>query len=46
MRTLTINGAPVVTVIGKAVWDIGHASKDGSTGENDCLNVPFGKFIR
>jgi len=29
-RKLTINEAPVVTVIGKAFWDIGHAPKDGS----------------
>jgi hypothetical protein len=25
-----MNEAPVVTVIGKAFWDIGHAPKDGS----------------
>jgi hypothetical protein len=29
-RKLTINQAPVITVIGKAFWDIGHAPKDGS----------------
>ena len=30
-RTLNLGGdAPVVTVIGKAFWDIGHAPKDGS----------------
>jgi hypothetical protein len=29
-RKLTMNEAPVVTVIGKAFWDIGHAPKDGS----------------
>src|SRR4029453_10903687 len=29
-RKLTINETPVVTVIGKAFWDIGHAPKDGS----------------
>jgi hypothetical protein len=28
-RKLKLNEAPVVTVIGKAFWDIGHASKDG-----------------
>jgi hypothetical protein len=27
---LTIDQTPVVTVIGKAFWDIGHAPKDGS----------------
>ena len=29
-KKLTINQAPVVTVIGKAFWDIGHAPKDQS----------------
>jgi hypothetical protein len=29
-RKLTLNQAPVVTVIGKAFWDIGYAPKDGS----------------
>jgi hypothetical protein len=27
-RKLTLNEAPIVTVTGKAFWDIGHASKD------------------
>ena len=29
-RNLTMNERPVVTVIGKAFWDVGHAPKDGS----------------
>jgi hypothetical protein len=29
-RKLTMSGTPVVTVIGKAFWDIGHAPKDQS----------------
>jgi len=29
-RKLTINEAPIITVIGKAFWDIGHAPKDQS----------------
>jgi hypothetical protein len=29
-RKLAINETPVLTVIGKAFWDIGHAPKDGS----------------
>ena len=29
-RKLTLDQTPVVTVTGKAFWDIGHASKDGS----------------
>jgi hypothetical protein len=29
-RKLTVSHAPVVTVIGKAFWDIGHAPKDQS----------------
>jgi hypothetical protein len=29
-RKLTLDQAPVVTLTGKAFWDIGHAPKDGS----------------
>ena len=29
-RELTINETPIITVIGKAFWDIGHAHKDQS----------------
>ena len=29
-RKLTINGAPIITVIGKAYFDVGHAPKDQS----------------
>jgi hypothetical protein len=29
-RELTINETPIITVIGKAFWDVGHASKDQS----------------
>ena len=29
-RKLTIDNAPIITVIGKAFWDIGHAAKDQS----------------
>jgi hypothetical protein len=29
-RRLSIDQTPVVTMIGKAFWDIGHAPKDGS----------------
>jgi hypothetical protein len=29
-RKLTINQAPIVTVIGKAFFDLGHAPKDQS----------------
>jgi len=29
-RTLKLNQAPVVTVTGKAFWDVGHASKGQS----------------
>ncbi|HTG17849.1 MAG TPA: hypothetical protein VK747_21555 [Blastocatellia bacterium] len=32
-RKLTINEVRIIIVIGKAFWDIGHAPKDGSTGE-------------
>jgi len=36
-RKLTINEAPIITVIGKAFWDIGHAPKDQS---NRRKNLP------
>ena len=36
-RKLMMNEAPVVTVIGKAFWDIGHAPKDRS---NRRKNLP------
>jgi hypothetical protein len=29
-RKLTIDNAPIITVIGKAFWDVGHALKDQS----------------
>jgi hypothetical protein len=29
-RELTINGSPIITVTGKAYWDVGHAPKDQS----------------
>jgi hypothetical protein len=29
-RKLTLNEAPIITVVGKAFWDIGHAPKDQS----------------
>ena len=29
-RELTINETPMITVIGKAFWDVGHAPKDQS----------------
>jgi hypothetical protein len=29
-RKLTLNETPLVTVIGKAFWDVGHAPKDQS----------------
>jgi hypothetical protein len=35
--TLKLDQAPVVTVIGKAFWDIGHAPKDQS---NRRKNLP------
>jgi hypothetical protein len=29
-RKLTLNEAPIITVTGKAYWDVGHAPKDQS----------------
>ena len=29
-KKLTVDEAPIITVIGKAFWDIGHAPKDRS----------------
>jgi len=34
-RKLTVNGTPVVTMIGKAFWDIGHAPADQSNRRTD-----------
>jgi len=36
-RALKIMGAPVVTVIGKAFWDIGHAPKDQKSNRRSHL---------
>jgi len=44
-RKLTINDAPVVTVIGKPFWDIGHALKDDQIDESDWPTTPFGRSI-
>jgi hypothetical protein len=35
-RKLTLHEAPVVTVIGKAFWDIGHAPENSQTRASDC----------
>jgi hypothetical protein len=45
-RKLTINQTPIITVIGKAFWDIGHAHADHSTGELIFKATLHGKFIR
>jgi hypothetical protein len=29
-RKLTLNATPIITVVGKAFWDMGHAPKDQS----------------
>jgi hypothetical protein len=29
-RKLTINQTPIITLVGKAFWDVGHAPKDQS----------------
>jgi hypothetical protein len=36
-RKLTLNEAPIVTVIGKAFWDLGHAPKDRSNRRKRLL---------
>ncbi len=36
-RKLTINQAPIVTVIGKAFFDLGHAPKDQSNRRSHQL---------
>ena len=36
-RKVTLNEAPIVTVVGKAFWDIGHAPKNQS---NRRKNLP------
>jgi hypothetical protein len=36
-RKLTLNEAPIITVVGKAFWDIGHAPKEGSNQRKRLL---------
>jgi hypothetical protein len=50
-RKLTINGAPVVTVIGKAFWDIGHVPEDQSNRRKNLsshisVNKMLSKILR
>ena len=51
-RKLTINEASIITVIGKAFWDVGHAPKDQSNRRShqpDVLvgfdSMPFYTFL-
>jgi hypothetical protein len=39
-RKLKINQAPVITVIGKAYFDVGHASKDQSNRRSHLRDYP------
>jgi hypothetical protein len=44
---LTLNETPVITVIGKAFFDVGHSLKDQQqTGEAICPATLLGKFTR
>jgi hypothetical protein len=44
-RKLAINKTPIITVIGKAFWDVGHAPKDQSNRRKRLPNMLFGRFI-
>jgi len=37
----TINQRPIITVIGKAFWDVGHAPKINQTAERGCPSMLF-----
>jgi hypothetical protein len=43
-RELTITEAPVVTVVGKAFGDLGHAPNDNQTAERGCSNMLLGRL--
>jgi len=45
-KKLTFGQSPIITVIGKAYWDLGHAPKEKTTIANTCRTTLFGKFIR
>jgi len=45
-RKLKLIGAPIITVTGKAYWDVGHAPKDQSNGEATFPATQRGRFIR
>jgi len=44
-RELTINETPIITVIGKAFWDVGYAAKDQSNRRKRLPQLLFGRFI-
>jgi len=45
-KKLTFGQSPIITVIGKAFWDVGHAPKDQGTAESTCRTTLFGRFTR
>jgi len=46
VKKLNVDQPPVIRVIGKAFWDVGHAPKDQSNRRSTCRTTPFGKFIQ
>jgi hypothetical protein len=46
-KKLTFGQSPIITVIGKALWDVGYAPrKSETTVANTSRTTLFGKFIR
>ena len=39
-RRLPVNGAPIITIVGKAFWDIGHAPSDQSNTRKRLPDYP------
>ena len=45
-KKLNVDQSPVIRVIGKAFWDVGHALKIRATVDSTCCTTPFGKLIQ
>jgi len=44
-KKLNVTDPPIITVVGKAFWDVGHAPKDQSNRRKRLPNMLFGRFI-
>ena len=45
-RRLPVNGAPIITIVGKAFWDIGHAPSDQSNTRKRLPDYPVWQIHR